>query len=116
MAARDLPGSVLPAESPAFTAQVCTQTWHSEPSEREVLLLGFFVCLIFLAIIASLSNPLVVVDQTGDNGAYLRIATAIRTWDFSGVSPKLFWGLPYAIAALSFLTGMPGQTALLMIS
>jgi hypothetical protein len=116
MAARDIPGSVLPAESQAFTKQVCTQTWHSEASEREVLLLGFFVCLIFLAIISSLSNPLAMVDQTGDNGAYIRIASAIQTWDFSGVSPKLFWGLPYAIAALSFLTDMPGQTALLMIS
>ncbi|HMK23250.1 MAG TPA: hypothetical protein VK466_13015 [Terriglobales bacterium] len=44
------------------------------------------------------------------------LAAAIRHWDFQGLVVKQFWGLPYAMAALSKLTGVSDRTALLAIS
>jgi hypothetical protein len=116
MAARDLPGSVLPVEARGFSTKSLCRSWSGEPSEREVFLLGLFVCLIFLSVIASMGSPLALVDQTGDSSAYITIASAIHSWKFDGLTPKLFWGLPYGIAAISLMTGMPEQTALLIIS
>ena len=59
---------------------------------------------------------LALVDNFGDNSAYISIASAIRTWDFHGVFVKHFWGLPYFMAATSRLTGMSDRSALLTIS
>jgi hypothetical protein len=117
MGAPDLAGSVLPlAENKIRRVGAREATWSSEPTERQVWLLGLFVCLLFLAVVLPMANPLSLVDGTGDNGAYIRIASAIHHWRFDGITPKLFWGLPYAMAALAALTGVSEQTALLLIS
>ena len=44
------------------------------------------------------------VGSFGDSGAYLSLADSIRHWNFHGVQEKQFWGYPYAVAALSFIT------------
>jgi len=56
------------------------------------------------------------VDRFGDSSAYMALASAIRRWDFTGVAIKQFWGLPYAMAALSKLTGLSDRTSLLIFS
>ncbi|MBV9573300.1 MAG: hypothetical protein JOY93_04550, partial [Acidobacteriales bacterium] len=56
------------------------------------------------------------VDGFGDNDAYIPIASAIRHWDFHGVSVRHFWGLPYLMAFVSFITRAPERTALLLVS
>jgi Gpi18-like mannosyltransferase len=66
--------------------------------------------------ISPITPYLALVDNFGDNSAYISIAAAIRKWDFSGVAVKHFWGLPYLMAAISKLTGLPDRNALLTIS
>jgi hypothetical protein len=46
----------------------------------------------------------------------MMLAAAIRRWDFHGIVIKQFWGLPYAMAALSKLTGISDRTSLLVFS
>lgn len=58
--------------------------------------------------------PSVAVD--GDNAGYIAIAKAIRAWHFEHLTPKLFWGTSYAIAALSMIFRLPESTSLLVIS
>jgi len=53
--------------------------------------------------------------KTGDNGAYLEAASAIRHWQFSGVHVKQFWGLSYAIACASIMTGLSLPAALVAV-
>ena len=50
----------------------------------------------------------------GDTSAYLEISNAIRSWNFSGIHVKHFWGLPYAVAALSRLVGISTQLAIVL--
>jgi len=57
-----------------------------------------------------------LVEQFGDSEAYIQIATALRTWNFSGVHVKHFWGLPYAVAAFSRVTSISCETSLIVIS
>ncbi|HUO16495.1 MAG TPA: hypothetical protein VMX38_16025 [Verrucomicrobiae bacterium] len=52
----------------------------------------------------------------GDSWTYMHIADAIRTWSLSGLQVKQFWGLSYAIAGLSKLTGLGSLPALLILS
>ena len=56
------------------------------------------------------------VDNFGDSSAYMSLASAIRHWDFHGIIIKQFWGLPYAMAALSKVTSLSDRTALLVFS
>lgn len=56
------------------------------------------------------------VDNFGDSSAYMTLASAIRRWDFRGIVIKQFWGLPYAMAALSKLTSFSDRTSLLLFS
>jgi hypothetical protein len=72
--------------------------------------------MLFVIVILLSGNYFAVVDGFGDNRSYVTIATAIRNWDFQNATAKHFWGLPYAIAAVSFLTGSSVRTALLLIS
>src|SRR5215813_8392232 len=51
----------------------------------------------------------------GDNPAYLGAASAIRQWQFSGAPVKQFWGLSYAIAAVSLVTHVPLTIALTIV-
>ena len=92
--------------------------WETEPSIIEVLLLVLIRCLLFITTILLLSpNFFALVDTGfGDNSTYMRVASAIRRWEFAGLSVKHFWGLPYLMAVLSKLTGFSDRTALLLIS
>jgi hypothetical protein len=89
--------------------------WSAEPSLREILALWLVTCLVFVAGVAVLRNYLALVDNSGDCSAYMTVASAISHWNFHGLMVKQFWGLPYAMAALSCLTGVSGRTALLLI-
>ena len=89
--------------------------WGQEPSLREVLALWLMTCLVFVAGVAVLRNYLSLVDESGDASAYMAVASAIRHWNFHGLMVKQFWGLPYAMAVLSSLTGLSDRTALLLI-
>jgi hypothetical protein len=88
----------------------------SEPSQREVLLLNALTCVLFVLFVSMFRNYFAAVDNFGDSSAYMTLASAIRHWGFRGIVVKQFWGLPYAMAALSGLTGASGRTALLLIS
>jgi len=71
---------------------------------------------IFIAVIALARNYLAAVDNFGDSSAYMALASAIRRWDFHGIVIKQFWGLPYAMAASSTVTGLSDRTSLLVFS
>ncbi len=71
---------------------------------------------IFIAVMAVTRNYAAAVDNFGDGSAYMNLASAIRHWDFHGIVIKQFWGLPYAMAGLSKLTGVSDRTALLALS
>jgi hypothetical protein len=90
--------------------------WRSEPSFWETVAACLASAAIFAVFISALTPYLALVDNFGDNSAYISIAAAIRKWDFHGVAVKHFWGLPYFMAAISKLTGLSDRNALLMIS
>jgi hypothetical protein len=73
------------------------------------------VAVIFVAAASTLRPYLALVRGYGDTGSYMQIAHAIRTWDFSELQVKQFWGLPYAVALLSKLTGLPEETSILAV-
>jgi len=84
------------------------------PEVMAIVLVSYFVFLVFLSF-AGGSYWSLVGGKFGDNPAYLRAASAIRHWQFSGVTVKQFWGLPYAMAGLSLATGMSDTTALVVV-
>lgn len=90
--------------------------WSVEPSEQEVLLIALFGFVMFVAVILKATNFSHLVNNFGDSPAYMSIASAIRRWNFQGMTVKQFWGLPYMMAALSMLTRMSERSALLAIS
>lgn len=90
--------------------------WRAEPSQWEVLALWLATCVIFVGGIAALTSYQALVDNFADSSAYMAIASAIRRWDFHGLTIKQPWGLPYAMAFLSRTTGMSDRTALLLVS
>src|SRR5438270_7099646 len=73
----------------------------AEPGLRETVLLAAAASLVFVAVVLSFSDFGNTVDNFGDSSAYISIASAIRRWDFQNVVVKQFWGLPYAVAAVS---------------
>jgi hypothetical protein len=91
------------------------EPWEREPTMREVLMLWLMTCFIFVACIAPLCDYFALVDNSGDCSAYMAVAAAIRHWNFHGLMVKQFWGLPYAMAVLSLVTGMSDRTALMLI-
>jgi hypothetical protein len=88
----------------------------AEPGLRETVLLAAAASLVFVAVVLSFSDFGNTVDNFGDSSAYISIASAIRRWDFQNVVVKQFWGLPYAVAAVSWLTELSDRTALLVVS
>lgn len=86
------------------------------PSLRNVLLLSFVGCVLFVIVISFFRSYFAVVDDFGDNIKYITIARAIRNWDFQNVTVLHFWGFPYLIAVVSLLTGSSVRVALLLIS
>jgi hypothetical protein len=91
-------------------------SWRSEPSFAETVAVCLASAAIFVVFISALTPYLALVDNFGDNSAYISIAAAIRKWDFHGVFVKHFWGLSYFMAAISKLTGLSDRNALLTIS
>jgi hypothetical protein len=72
--------------------------------------------VVFVCVVALGRNFGAAVDGFGDSSAYMGLASAIRRWDFSGVAIKQFWGLPYAMAGLSKVTGLSDRSTLLIFS
>lgn len=80
-----------------------------------VLSLSALTCILFVSFISVCRNYTATVDNFGDSSAYMVLASAIRHWNFQGIVVNQFWGLPYAMAALSELTRCSDRTALLLI-
>jgi hypothetical protein len=87
---------------------------HS-PSRGEIVLLWVISAALFLTVVCHFRPFIALVDDFGDNGAYLDAASAIHHWNFHNVIVKQFWGLSYAIALFSFLPGLSPRTVLLLI-
>jgi len=89
--------------------------WKQEPTLKEAALMWALVAVIFVATASTLRPYLALVRGYGDTGSYMQIAHAIRTWDFPELQVKQFWGLPYAVALLSKLTGLPEEASILAV-
>lgn len=87
-----------------------------EPSRAEIVALVALTFVLFAAVIEPIRNYGSLVDNFGDSSSYMGLASAIRHWDFHGIVVKQFWGLPYAMAALSKVSGVSDRTALLVFS
>ena len=87
-----------------------------EPTVRAVLLLAVLSSVLFVIVIASLTSYSGLVDRFGDSFGYMTVASAIRRWNFQGLLVKQFWGLPYAMAAISLATRISDRSALLLMS
>jgi hypothetical protein len=93
-----------------------TPIGRSDPSWIEIAALVAAGFGLFVLVTTRFRGYADAVDNFGDSSAYMNLASAIRRWDFSGIAIKQFWGLPYAMAALSKLTGLPDRTSLLILS
>jgi hypothetical protein len=87
-----------------------------EPSRAEIVALVALTFVVFAVVITSMRNYGSLVDNFGDSSSYMGLASAIRHWNFHGIVVKQFWGLPYAMAALSKVSGLSDRTALLVFS
>lgn len=87
----------------------------TEPTLREAIVFWAASALLFVITAATFENYFQLFRNFGDSSAYMQIADAIRTWNFSGVQAKHFWGLPYAVAALGKLTGLSSLASLLVV-
>jgi hypothetical protein len=83
-----------------------TAKWTAEPTNGELLLLVAISCGIF-EVTAILHGWRGLVLGYGDSGVYLNVATAIRHWDFHGMSVQQFMGYPYLTAAVSLVLHLP---------
>jgi hypothetical protein len=90
--------------------------WRVEPSLRETIFIWLASAAVFVLLVSAITPYLTLVDNFGDNSAYMSIAAAIRKWDFHGVVVKHFWGLPYFMTAIAKPTGISDRTALLLVS
>jgi hypothetical protein len=73
------------------------------------------VSAVFIVSVCFLTDFKTAADR-GDNHDYISIASGIMRWDFRGLEVKRFWGLPYAMAAVSRLTHLPLLWSLIAIS
>jgi hypothetical protein len=96
--------------------QSASNPWHREPALLEAVVVWAIAAIVFVATASAFRPYSALVLNFGDTSAYMRIADAIRSWNFSGVQVKHFWGLPYAIALLSRLTGISSEVSILLIS
>lgn len=108
--------STLPIVPPSSGSITLQNKWRVEPSQLEVLALCLATWALFISSIVLFRDYFVAVDSFGDSSAYMALSSAIRRWDFRGVVIKQFWGLPYAMAVLSWVTGISDRAALLLIS
>jgi hypothetical protein len=86
------------------------------PSRNELTALILLSFVMFVSVVSLARNYYAAVDEFGDSSAYMSLASAIEHWDFHGIIIKQFWGLPYAMAALSKLTGLSDRASLLIFS
>jgi len=107
---------VMPPSAAVRSRETSVPQWQEEPSLRESLLVCLAAAAVFFCVIAATTSYLSLVDNFGDNSAYMSIAAAIRKWDFRRLFVKHFWGLPYFMSAVSKLTGFSDRTALLLVS
>jgi hypothetical protein len=105
----------LLVDRPAISTSIAGTTQKPEPTLAEIIALWSLTCVIFVSCVAALRNYLALVDDSGDDSAYMAVAAAIRHWNFHGLMVKQFWGLPYVMAAISRLTGASDRTALMVI-
>jgi hypothetical protein len=111
---REAAGTQVPLTRAAQAAKASI----SVPSQAEVLALAVLTLLIFMISIGfftKFSNFFGVVDNSGDSLAYMNVAAAIRHWNFHGLFIKQFWGLPYAMAAISIVTRISDHWSLLLV-
>jgi hypothetical protein len=115
-----MPASEIPAKrTPVPTPGPLTSPTSSDPGEPSTAEIASLVALsfvLFVSVIVLARNYSATVDNFGDSPAYMNLASAIRRWDFHNIVIKQFWGLPYAMAAFSKLTGLSDRTALLAFS
>jgi hypothetical protein len=90
--------------------------WAVEPSQRELLIVVAVTGILFVSVMVLFHRFFATVEGSGDNPAFLGITAAIRHWDFHGLDVKAFWGLPYVMAGVSFLTRISDRNALLLVS
>ena len=111
MARKSLPEDLIsgPDQSPQ-------NRWAVEPSQREVLVVVAVTAFFFVATVSLFRPFFFVARNTGDAGAYIQIASAIRHWNFQGLIVKAFWGLPYAMACVAMATRISEFGAYLVIS
>ena len=104
------------ARPPAEPANTLTIHESSGPSSGEIAALVGLSFVLFISVVSLGRNYFAAVDDFGDSSGYMSVASAIRHWDFHGITVKQFWGLPYAMAALSTLARVSDRTALLVLS
>lgn len=86
------------------------------PPLSNVLLLVLVSYVVFLATFFLLGGSFWSrVEDFGDNPGYIRLAAAIHHWQLSGVVVKQFWGLPYAVGAVSLVTPLPERASLIVV-
>jgi hypothetical protein len=87
------------------------------PSLTQVLGMVLVSYLVFLAFLSLMGGSYwsLVGGKFGDNPDYLEAASAIRHWQFSGINVKQFWGVSYAVACVSIMTGTSEATALVVV-
>jgi hypothetical protein len=113
------PSAIAAPKSPAAPAEQSTvlpAPSPTEPSQREIIFVVAAGFVLFVSVIALVRNYAAAVDNFGDSAGYMKLSSAIQHWDFHGIIIKQFWGLPYAMAALSKVTGLSDRNALLMCS
>jgi hypothetical protein len=92
------------------------EKWTTEPTTKESFCVALLALSVFALVIFLFQNYFATVDNFGDSSAYMTLASAIRHWDFHDIVIKQFWGLPYAMAGVSKLTGLSDRIALLLFS
>jgi hypothetical protein len=110
--------SQMPAPEASLSPpdSVTTSMSGQGPSQSELAALVLLSFALFISVIAVARSYAAAVDNFGDSSAYMALASAIRHWDFRAIIIKQFWGLPYAMAGFSKLTGLSDRTSLLVFS
>jgi hypothetical protein len=94
--------------------------WTGElrpPSLTYVMAMVLVSYLVFLVCLSFFGGSYwsLVGGQFGDNPDYLRAASAIRHWTFTGADVKQFWGVSYAVAAVWMVTRISEGAALAVV-
>jgi hypothetical protein len=109
-----LPNQTGQAQSSASSPLL--ETNWDQVSIRRVLLMAIACYLTYLLVVSLFVDYREFIRTFGDNSPYVTITSAIEHWNFANLRIKLFWGLPYAVAALSSVTRLSNLNALVAIS